>query len=67
MAIFSPAPTSSGLAIQTVNVDRVRIHVLRMSDKLVPASKGVIGEVFSIAAAMRSKTAAFRCTGCANS
>jgi uncharacterized protein YfaS (alpha-2-macroglobulin family) len=35
--------TSSGLAIQTVNIDRVKIHVLRMSDQLVPGSKNVIG------------------------
>jgi uncharacterized protein YfaS (alpha-2-macroglobulin family) len=28
--------TASGLAIQTVNVRRVRVHVLRMSDKLLP-------------------------------
>ncbi|HTH97703.1 MAG TPA: alpha-2-macroglobulin [Stellaceae bacterium] len=28
--------TANGLVIQTVNVDQVRIHVLRMSDKLAP-------------------------------
>jgi uncharacterized protein YfaS (alpha-2-macroglobulin family) len=28
--------TTNGLAIQTVNVARVRVHVLRMSDKLLP-------------------------------
>ena len=28
--------TSNGLAIQTVNVRRLRIHVLRMSDKMLP-------------------------------
>jgi uncharacterized protein YfaS (alpha-2-macroglobulin family) len=28
--------TANGLAIQTINVRKVRIHVLRMSDKLIP-------------------------------
>jgi len=28
--------TTNGLAIQTINVTKVRIHVLRMSDKLIP-------------------------------
>jgi uncharacterized protein YfaS (alpha-2-macroglobulin family) len=32
--------TTNGLSIQTVNVTRVKIHVLRMSDKLLPAQLG---------------------------
>jgi len=36
-----PRSTSNGLAIQTVNVDRVRVRVLRMSDRLLTTSKDV--------------------------
>ena len=36
-----PRNTSNGLAIQTVNVDRLKIRVLRMSDRLVLSSKDV--------------------------
>jgi len=37
-----PRNTSNGLAIQTVNVDRLKIRVLRMSDRLVLSSKDVL-------------------------
>src|SRR5262245_23884669 len=36
-----PRNTSNGLAVQTVNVDRLKIRVLRMSDRLVLSSKDV--------------------------
>ncbi len=36
-----PRAVAHGLMIQTVNVNRVRIHVLRMSDRLLPSSVGV--------------------------
>lgn len=32
-----PSATSNGIAIQTVNVDQVKIRVLRMSDRLLPS------------------------------
>jgi alpha-2-macroglobulin len=32
-----PRDTANGLAVKTVNVDRVKIHVLRMSDRLLTA------------------------------
>ncbi len=35
-----PAATAKGLVIQTVNVAHVKIHVLRMSDKLLPSQTG---------------------------
>lgn len=35
-----PRDTSNGLAIQTVNVERVKIRVLRMSDRLLPSRIG---------------------------
>jgi len=37
-----PRNTTNGLAIQTVNVDRLKIRVLRMSDRLVLSSKDVL-------------------------
>ena len=37
-----PRNTSNGLAIQTVNVDRLKIRVLRMSVRLVLSSKDVL-------------------------
>ena len=37
-----PRNTSNGLAIQTVNVDHLKIRVLRMSDRLVLSSKDVL-------------------------
>jgi uncharacterized protein YfaS (alpha-2-macroglobulin family) len=36
-----PRNTSNGLAIQTVNIDRVKVRVLRMSDRLLTTSKDV--------------------------
>ena len=35
-----PRATSNGIAIQTVNVDHVKVHVLRMSDRLLPSRVG---------------------------
>ena len=35
-----PRAVAHGLTIQTVNVGRVRVHVLRMSDRLLPSSVG---------------------------
>jgi len=35
-----PRTTSNGLAIQTINVDSVKVRVLRMSDRLLPAQLG---------------------------
>ena len=38
-----PRQTSTGVAIQTVNVDRLRIHVLRMGDRLLATQPGTPG------------------------
>jgi hypothetical protein len=35
-----PRAKGKGIAIQTVNIGRVKIHVLRMSDRLVPSQMG---------------------------
>jgi alpha-2-macroglobulin len=34
-----PRETAHGLTIQTVNVRRLRVHILRMSDRLLPAKR----------------------------
>ena len=69
-----PRNTSNGLAIQTVNVDHLKIRVLRMSDRLVLSSKDVLqnntengaSRYYYMEASIRSRMAGCSIISCEN-